>query len=171
MKTLLIKIDENEKMDLDLFEFVDKSRIDGQHVYRFKDDLPDFEVIQTMSFEVTEKEVTKEEEFVEWLLNEMNKNNIYKINLCKIDLVFDLAFLSFNIDNMNVDFSNKSVKIRSDKNLFDNKYDLDLVYNFEDSDLYYDTYSKIYKKLENIDKEENEKHLDKFFEKISTHNG
>jgi len=171
MKTLLIKVEDVEKINLDLFEFVDESRIDGQFIYRFKEDLPDFEVIQTMSFEITEKEITKEEKFVKWLLDEMNKNNIYKINLCRYDLVIDLAFLSFNIDNMNVDFSSERVKISSDKNLFDNKYDLDLEYVFEDSDLYYDTYSKIYKKLENIDKEENEKQLDKFFEKISIDNG
>ena len=50
-KTILVKVNEiyNDYMIEEGHEFIDKSRIDGQHIFKLKFKLPEFEIIQNMN--------------------------------------------------------------------------------------------------------------------------
>ena len=162
MRNLIIKIKDSENINNEDFDYIDVSRIDGRRIFKYNKELPEFEVLQIMSIEEPSYS-SDESKFSEWLLGEIETNNINNINFMDSSSGIDFGFWDFQIENMKVLFSFGGViELESQKDLFSNKYNHNLKYKFQDNEKYIALYDKVYKIVSDLDEKDNEKRLNEF---------
>ena len=121
--------------------------------------------------------MNKEKYLYEWLIDLINTENIiFKYEILKImDIDFDID-VEFCIENLEIKLSYDEKKItitKKEENLFSdfkNKYDLELNYNFNDSELFKKLVETVREKHIVFEKDKNQDNLDIFIEKITEKN-